>query len=389
MTTVFTISEMIIFIILAINIFYLLIFSLASLFKTKPIVKQTNLTKRIAILIPAYKEDAVIMECVETCLRQNYPKHSYDTVVISDKMEDQTNAELAELPLTLVKVNFESSTKAKALNFAMHEIGDKYDIAIILDADNTISPDFLKQINETFDNKEVQIVQAHRCAKNTNTPLALLDAVSEEINNSIFRKGHANMGLSAALIGSGMAFNYTLFKQTMLTIDAVGGFDRALELTLMRQGVRVFYLPYSDVLDEKVQRSDDFSRQRRRWMSAQLHYLRRSYKQIPKALIEGRWDFCDKVFQQVSIPRLILIGFSFIFAAGMTLISTTLAVKWWVMFGVLVVAMMLAIPKKLVRTELLMAIIQLPYFFLVMVANLFKLKGANKKFIHTKHGVKK
>lgn len=388
MTTVLIIAEMIVFIILAINIVYLLIFSIASLFRHKSTTEKVESTKRIAILIPAYKEDGVIMECVESCLNQNYPTHSYDTVVISDRMEEQTNEELAKLPLTLVRVYFESSTKAKALNFAMSEIGDKYDIAIILDADNTISPEFLNEINSTFDKEGVQIVQAHRCAKNTNTPLALLDAVSEEINNSIFRKGHANLGFSAALIGSGMAFDYALFKQTMLTIDAVGGFDRALELTLMRKGIRIFYLPYSDVLDEKVQRSEDFSRQRRRWMSAQVHYLQKSYKQIPKAIAERKWDFCDKVFQQVSIPRLMLLGFSFIITAVVTLISVESSVKWWVLFAILMLAMILAIPKKLARKELFMAIIQLPYFFVLMAANIFKLKGANKKFIHTKHGVK-
>jgi len=35
--------------------------------------------------------------------------------------------------------------------------------------------------------------------------LALLDGISEEINNNIFRKGHQTLGLSSALIGSGMA----------------------------------------------------------------------------------------------------------------------------------------------------------------------------------------
>ena len=30
--------------------------------------------KKIAILIPAYREDKVILECVNSCLQQNYPK---------------------------------------------------------------------------------------------------------------------------------------------------------------------------------------------------------------------------------------------------------------------------------------------------------------------------
>ena len=49
--------------------------------------------------------------------------------------------------------------------------------------------------------------------------------------------------LSAALIGSGMAFRYDLFRDTMADIKAVGGFDRELELTLLYRGKRFYYLP--------------------------------------------------------------------------------------------------------------------------------------------------
>ena len=48
---------------------------------------------------------------------------------------------------------------------------------------------FLKKINAAFAHGYVA-VQGHRTAKNMNTSWAILDAVSEEINNNIFRKGH-------------------------------------------------------------------------------------------------------------------------------------------------------------------------------------------------------
>lgn len=69
----------------------------------------------------------------------------------------------------------------------------------------------MSDINDLFANPDVEAVQTHRIAKNMNNDMALLDAVSEEINNTIFRLGHAKLGLSAALIGSGMAFRYDLF----------------------------------------------------------------------------------------------------------------------------------------------------------------------------------
>lgn len=387
---VINIIDMLLSIVFLINILYLTIFSIASLFKNRMVVQKYTPQKKIAILIPAYKEDAVIRECVDSCLDQRYPSELYDIVVISDRMSEHTNESLSKLPIKLIKVYFENSTKSKALNFAMGELGDRYDIAVILDADNTISPDFMEQINNLFlSSDNVQIAQAHRCAKNINNPLALLDAVSEEINNSIFRKGHSNLEMSAALIGSGMCFDYDLFKSTMLKINAVGGFDRALELTLLRQGKRFYYMPYLDVLDEKVQRREDFSRQRRRWLSAQIHYLTRSMQFLPSAIREHRWDFCDKLFQQMTIPRVMLLGFCFIITVAMSIIDISLSIKWWALFGILIFTLMVAIPRKLYRKELFMAVIQIPYFFVLMALNLLRIKGANKTFIHTTHGVKK
>ncbi|MEG2319016.1 MAG: glycosyltransferase family 2 protein, partial [Mucinivorans sp.] len=326
---------------------YLLFFGVASLFRSRASAPKATMDKKIAILIPAYKEDAVIMECVNSCLQQQYPRHLYEIVVISDRMTEATNTLLEGMPLTLIKVYFEESTKSKALNLAMAQLTKQYDIALVLDADNTIAPDFMGQVNNIFHLQNVHIVQAHRCAKNTNTPLALLDAVSEEINNSIFRKAHANVGLSAALIGSGMCFNYRLFKESMATIDAIGGFDRALELQLLQQGYRVDYMPQADVLDEKVQQQSDFSRQRRRWLSAQLHYMCRSIKHVPRAIVLRQWDFLDKMVQQMTIPRVMLLGFSAIITIVVTLISMVASIKWWVIVGALSVALLVSIPRRM------------------------------------------
>ena len=62
-----------------------------------------------------------------------------------------------------------------------------------MDADNTVQPDFLRRLNETFETG-TRAVQAHRQAKNRNTPTAVLDAVSEEINNAVFRPGISAAG---------------------------------------------------------------------------------------------------------------------------------------------------------------------------------------------------
>jgi hypothetical protein len=69
-----------------------------------------------------------------------------------------------------------------------------YDVALILDADNVFGSDFITKINDSF-NAGYQVVQGHRAAKNTKGAY-MLDAMSEEINNNIYGKGHRTIGLS-------------------------------------------------------------------------------------------------------------------------------------------------------------------------------------------------
>jgi hypothetical protein len=51
------------------------------------------------------------------------------------------------------------------------------------------------------------------------------------------------------------------------------------------------------------------------------------------------------------------------------------------------VALLVAVPKRFCTSRLAMALQKIPYTFLLMAGNIFKLRGANKTFIHTRHGV--
>lgn len=190
--------EYICWILASIAVAYPLIYSLASLGTRKSYYPRAKKQHRFAILFPAYKEDRIIVSVVESFLRQNYPRELYNVVVISDHMQDATNDRLSQLPITLLKADYPESSKAKALNFAMnHFQRDKFDVVLILDADNVVDTDFLQEINKVFD-AGVQAIQTHRTAKNRNTEIAVLDGLSEEVNNSIFRRGHVRLGVSSA-----------------------------------------------------------------------------------------------------------------------------------------------------------------------------------------------
>ncbi|AHW61239.1 Glycosyltransferase, catalytic subunit of cellulose synthase and poly-beta-1,6-N-acetylglucosamine synthase [Draconibacterium orientale] len=390
------IIEAIIFVYLGIASVYFFIYAFAGIFPIRHKKEIKDGFNKFAILIPGYKEDTVIIDVAKDALLQDYPKDKFEVVVIADSFKESTLEELKKLSITLIEVSFEKSTKAKALTRAMDVLGDEYDVALILDADNLIEKDFTSKMNLAF-NRGYKAVQGHRIAKNTNTAFAILDAVSEEVNNHIFRKGHRVLNMSCGLIGSGMAFDYKFFKTTMNNVFAVGGFDKELELKLSREKIMVEYLPHAYCLDEKVQDSGNFSNQRRRWLSAQVIYLRRYFfSGIYHLLAKGNLVFFDKMFQMLQPPRILLLGFvtlltlvhGIFFILGESLFNTPFITffNWLVVFCLVYFSFMLAVPRKFYNKETLKAVLTLPKGFILMFISLITIKGANKKFIHTQHG---
>ena len=378
-------------IILGLSTLYIFVFSFAGLFYRQSKQIATTKIRKMAIFVPGYKEDEVIVSVANEALFQDYPTASFDVIIIADTFQPDTLIELRKLPLKVIEVAFEKSTKSKALNKAMEQLTEPYEVAVILDADNIMATDFLSKINSTFEQKCIA-VQGHRTAKNMNTSLAILDSVSEEINNHIFRKGHRVLGFSSAIIGSGMAFDYAYFKQLMSGVTAVGGFDKEIELKLLKAGHKILYLDDAYVYDEKVQKAEVFSNQRRRWLSAQLHYFQLYFwNSLKDLLLKGNLDYFDKAIQFIQPPRILLLGAVILFGAFFALLniildgSILLTELWGAVAFFCLLAFLFAVPGSFYNSKTARALLSLPGGMLLMLGSLLKIKGANKQFIHTKH----
>ena len=336
---------------------------------------------RFLVLYPAYNEDRVIVNAVEQFLYQEYPKDLYTLVVISDHMQPETNDYLRSLPITLLTPTFEKSSKAKAMQYAINNVQGEFDNVVIMDADNVVRPEFLSQLNilcSVYD-----VIQCHRCAKNSNNDVAVLDGTSEEINNTIFRKAHNRLGLSSALIGSGMCFDYELFKKNVFQLSTAGE-DREMEALLLNQEVYIKYAPDIHVFDEKVSNQDNFQRQRMRWMTAQVQSLMSNLPKIPQAIIHGRINFIDKTIQQALIPRSILIVLLAGISIMMTIFVPNWCEKWWILLGILALSLYIAIPSQL-RLRSFSKVFTIPSLVFRMLKNILHIDRKSTDFIHTEH----
>lgn len=346
---------------------------------------RTNAGRKASFLVvyPAYSEDNVIVGSVERFLLQDYPADKYRVAVVSDHQLRSTEERLSRLPVTLLRPAFRHSSKANALRHAVESLPSHYDYIVILDADNVVNADFLSRLNDVA-SMGYDAIQCHRCAKNSDSSISVLDALSEEVNNTLFRKAHNAVGLSSALIGSGMCFAYHWFSANVGKL-ATAGEDRELEVLLLSQGVFIKYADHIPVFDEKVSSKENFQRQRQRWMSAQLQCLLAMLRGLPRAVVKGNVNYIDKTLQQMLIPRSMLI----VGTMAMSVVTLALApwhsVKWWLLLAVSGLSLLLAIPRSMLTAPRLLMLAKLPGLAWAMMKGLRHIDRKNRDFIHTRH----
>jgi len=380
----------ILYIYLAIGVLYLFVFAIAGkLLKSKVNLSNLHLNK-IAVVIPAYKEDQIIIETVKQALLHDYPQDKYHVFVLADQLTNETIDELKQLPITVIEVVHQKSTKAKAL-FTFFENIDQslFDIVMVLDADNIMKSGCLQQINNEFV-KGSLVVQCHRIAKNKNSSLAILDAISEEIRINIFFSGQRAFGLSSELIGSGMAFSFSLLKTILQNkkIQDSAGEDKEMFLQLIKYGVSVTYLKEAYVLDEKVASLSVFKKQRKRWIESQLQIIKRFFDPEFKP-VRNKFEFWYRLFQNLLLPRsfyLLLLPLFSVLVYLLEQLNLNIlpgSTFWLGMTIIYWLSLIISIPSSYLNARTVIALIHLPAVLMSMVSAAAKAKVGNNTFIPT------
>ncbi|WP_316780189.1 glycosyltransferase family 2 protein [Pedobacter antarcticus] len=369
------------------NCVYLLFFSVAGHFlKKTPLVLHERF-KRICVLIPAYRENEVILASSMRALSHEY-EGFFKIVVIADGLSDDTINTIKNAGAAVIPVSFVKSTKGKSLNYALTQIPvNEYDIAVILDIDNIMADGFLSDINSAFQ-EGATVVQAHRTAKNLDSSFAFLDACNEEINNHIYRKGHFAVGLSPALIGSGMAFEFSYLRTLLANIGETVGEDKEMDFQIAKSKTKIVYLNESLVYDEKIENAAVFTQQRTRWIAAQIEFFKKYFVAgFAELFKNGNFEFFNKVLQAMLVPRMLLLGLLFLLSlVSLIFFSGPASLFYPLLFVILCFSLFLALPERFYKDKrLFSAIFRIPYALWCMVLALLRIKQAKKSFIPTPH----
>ena len=233
--------------------------------------------RRIAAVIAARNEEAVIEALIRSLLMQKYPRELFDVYVVPNNCTDCTEEIAREAGAKIIPCAGKIASKADALRCAFRyltALENRYDAYCIFDADNLADGNFLQAVNDVRA-AGMQVAQGYRDSKNPHD-----NWISGSMSafywfmSRFYNASRAALGMSAALNGTGFMVSDDLIREmgwetVTLTED--------LEFTALcaLKGVKVGWMPRARVYDEQPVTMRDSVIQRRRWAAGSLQCLKR------------------------------------------------------------------------------------------------------------------
>ncbi len=222
---------------------------------------------KVTIQIPVYN-DPVVVECVKSCMKFDYPKNKYEIIVIDDSNDGKTSPLLDSLRkerggFRILQRDSRKGFKAGALNDATKVSNG--DIVVIFDSDYILETSFLKKIVQPFRKKDIAFVQTRwdyiNPRKNIISRTAMMSynafhqcsmPIKEKIGTSIF-------------CGTGGAIRKKVLLETGGWNEDNIGEDIDLTVRILDKGHRQVYLPYVKARGEVPETLKSFVKQQERW----------------------------------------------------------------------------------------------------------------------------
>lgn len=225
---------------------------------------------RFAAVVSARNEEGVIGELLESLKQQNYPAELLDLYVVADNCTDDT-AGVARRAGAFVYERFNQSQKGKgyALDYLFRRLKtegrDGYDAYLIFDADNLVDPNFVAEMNRTFD-KGYDAVTCYRNSKNFGA-----NWISAGYSIWFLREARF-LNFPRTLLGTNCHVSGTGFLVSARLIEENGGWpfhllteDIQFSVDCAVRGKRIGYCDKAVVYDEQPTSFRQSWDQRLRW----------------------------------------------------------------------------------------------------------------------------
>jgi len=297
----------------------------------RPLAVQEAPPRRLAILVSAHDEEAVIGGLVDSLMAQEYPRAAFAVYLVADRCGDHTAEIARERGARVFERREGTGSKGAALRWLWERIGPErhgFDAVIILDADNQADPHFLAEIDRGR-RAGLRVLQGQRVAKNPeSSPASALDALAEAVHHRVVSPGLDWWGLSTTISGSGVCYERELFEELVVSTQTQVE-DCEWQLKLHEWGVPIRPMPRAVVYDEKIPDFEAMARQRSRWVQGKLRLFARTIGPMLWGAMNGRPGAMEGVgFLLTMLPRSVLLV-GLVLMLALSWLPGMLGWVWW------------------------------------------------------------
>jgi cellulose synthase/poly-beta-1,6-N-acetylglucosamine synthase-like glycosyltransferase len=294
----FLIVEMILFALLVYtvaSVCYQFILALTYFITREPKQKTSGRHNRFAIIVPAHNEELLISKTCENLTNIDYPSDRQEVFVIADNCTDKTVDICKALPVKVMcRYDEKYAGKGYALKWAFEQVElEKFDAVLILDADTTVEPNILKELNAML-NDGSQAIQCYiRIPNRAESWFTQLIFVSRVINNLLYHYAKFKLGLSSYLMGSGMCFRTALLREQKWSAFTLSE-DWEYFAKLIEQGKKVDFAVRAEVLQQESRSLRQATTQRLRWSKGRFYVVKHlGMNLLLKGLRSRNWIMAD------------------------------------------------------------------------------------------------
>lgn len=224
----------------------------------------TDYQPRVTALVPAYREEVVIVRTIRSLLAQDYPH--LDVVVIDDGSPDRTYevcaAAFADEPrVTLVRKS--NGGKASALNTGLTRATGE--IVVAVDADTVFPPDAIRELIRPLADPRTAAVAGNAKVGNRLNTVTRFQAIEYVTSQNLDRRAFELLNGITVVPGAIGAWRRDLVRQVGGFSDATLAEDQDLTMTLLRFGFRIAYADRAVAYTEAPDTFRALAKQRFRW----------------------------------------------------------------------------------------------------------------------------
>lgn len=265
---------------------------------------------RIAILVPARDESAVIGDLLRSLRGQNLENSVIDIYVIVENKFDPTVQIAERFGAEIVyRQDLSKQRKGYALDDAVKEIlhqGEHYDLYFIFDADNIVDANYLAGMLKVY-RQGYEIATGYRNTKNGNrNAIAAASSLTFSMINAISNRQKIKHGANVIFSGTGCYVDGRLVEKWggwpfhALTED----YEMSLYATL--HGLSTFYNEKAIFYDEQPTKYRETVDQRIRWIRGYFE-SRRDFLDQLKEHQKAAQNYGSIVRERIGVTPLILV----------------------------------------------------------------------------------